>query len=174
MSKHRKAQRPASGGKPALKSKFPVVPVIALAMGVGLYLTFSGGSGRVPKTSSSTQVPPAVPPPPAVAVTPPSTNATAGGTTLADLIPTELEMTDEERADEFLNRGTELYQQGNFTEAATNYATAVTLNPSDEAAHFNLGSALVKLGRIPEADFSRPSMCSICSPTATAMVSDSL
>lgn len=49
-----------------------------------------------------------------------------------------------------LNHGTELLTQGKLVDAVRLYQRALTLNPEDEEAHFNLGVAFSKLGRVAD------------------------
>ena len=152
MSKNRKTQRGQGGAKSGKGSSFPVVPVVALFVGIGLALTFSNAFRNTSQPTHATLSPP----PLASDLASPKTNQTGsvvvvGGTTPADSFPSDSETTEANRATEFLNRGTEFYQKGNYAEAVTNYAAAVALSPDDETTHFNLASALVRLGRGAEA-----------------------
>src|SRR5262249_20878127 len=47
---------------------------------------------------------------------------------------------------EYVNRGTELFEQGKFAEAAAAYALAVKASPDDETVNFNLAAALARAG----------------------------
>jgi Tfp pilus assembly protein PilF len=140
VSNRRKSQRPTSGPVGRKTSSFPIVPVIVIAIGTGLFLSFSGTFAR--KDASA---PGAITPPPA----PPATNPRPTATVAAiDAAPP---MSDGDRSAELINTGTELFQNGNYLEAATNYAAAVQLTPEDETARFNLASALSRLGKLEEA-----------------------
>jgi tetratricopeptide (TPR) repeat protein len=151
MSANRKRhdnRKPAKGRAEGRLSSF-TMPAIALVVGLALIITFSGVLDRPPATASrpaqATGAPPAV---------------AAGGDTAAPMQPvnagTDLQTLDaafseSERGAEFLNVGTELFRQGQFEAAATNYEAAVKLLPEDETAHFNYALALARLGRSAEA-----------------------
>jgi Flp pilus assembly protein TadD len=138
VSNRRKPQRPSSGSAGRKASSFPVIPAIAIAIGAGLFLTFSGTFEK-----KNAPAPTAIVPPPAPPAQTPVVTAFPDGTSEP--------MTDADRSAEFINTGTELFQSGNYLEAATNYAAAVQLTPEDETARFNLASALSKLGKLDEA-----------------------
>lgn len=153
MSKQRKPNQQAGAGGSGRSSGFPVAPVIALAIGAGLYFSFSGILRRGAPTSgadTNANSVPVAPPPKIAGNTNHSPEASSGGTSLTDLMNDTSGET-QSPAHEHLNRGTEFYQQGNYAAAVTNYAEAVRLAPEDETAYFNYGSALAKLGRIAEA-----------------------
>ena len=150
MSSNRKRTNSRGGSKtPRAKSPRTVaIPIIVSSVGLALIVSFSGvfnqpalppGKSPAPATNHFQPIVAAIPANPA-----PPPKDPSQGTSLEDL------MNSDTPAD-LLNRGTELFQQGNYQAAATNYATAVEQSPDDETAHFNLASALAKLGKTAEA-----------------------
>ena len=149
MSSNHK-RRSSRGGSKSTRTKSRrslAAPVIACVVGLALVVSFSGILNKpVPPAGSiattSTNFPATLAGATANPATPPKDSTT--GTSLDDLMnsdtPTDL-----------MNRGTELFQQGNYQEAANVYATVVQQTPDDESAHFNLASALAKLGKTAEA-----------------------
>ena len=127
------------------------LPVIALLVGLALIVAFSGVFKR-PASSGGTATGLTAANSPA---SPSGNNASAVQAEPANLLNTtgslESALSDSERAGGLINQGTDLFQQGQFEAAATNYAAAVKLLPDDETAHFNLALALARLGKPAEA-----------------------
>src|SRR5579863_2391549 len=61
-------------------------------------------------------------------------------------LPTDAELSDPDPSTTCLNLGIELLSRGKLDEAIAQYREAVRLNPKNEDAHFNLGTALAKQG----------------------------
>jgi Tfp pilus assembly protein PilF len=144
--KSNRKQRNGTGGPRAAKGRNPLVaPVIALAAGLALIVTFAAPWKR---------------PAPAGDHPPRAGTSTASRPAGAQLVsasvqsnspPADVDVSDTDKAAWLMNRGTRFFQQGMYQEATTNYVAAVKLLPEDETAHFNLGLALAKLGKPAEA-----------------------
>jgi len=122
---------------------------VAAAAGLASFLILStqikppaGQSGHSTKEAPATNSAMLAP----ASLTRPAGIHTNDSATAADLL-----LSDAERSADYVNRGTALFQEGKFGEAAALYAEAVKLAPDDETAHFNLGLALVRLGKLEEA-----------------------
>jgi Tfp pilus assembly protein PilF len=142
VSSNRKKQNAISGRR-ATKGRNPLVgPVLALMAGLALIVTFAAPWKRSAPVGShpspSTKPPPAGAQPTFTAVEPNS-------------LPADQDVSDTDKAAWLMNRGTEFFQQGMYQDAATNYVAAIKLTPEDETAHFNLGLAMVRLGKPAEA-----------------------
>jgi len=150
MSANRKRhdnRKPAKGRAGGRLSSF-AMPAIALVVGLALIVTFSGVLDRRP--ASNTRQPQTTNPPATVAAGNPAVPMQLGNPA-TDLQTLDAAFSESERAAEFLNAGTDFFQQGQFEAALTNYEAAVKLLPEDETAHFNHALALARLGKSDEA-----------------------
>ncbi len=129
---------------------FPVARLaLAVVAGVVFLEIFSAlRKPAAPISDPSRKQPPATDAPP---LTLPSPNGAAGAETNTAAAVGVSPLSDAAQAAEDMNRGTELFQQRKFQQAAALYAEAVRLVPDDETAHFNLALALARLGRSKEA-----------------------
>jgi Flp pilus assembly protein TadD len=145
VSSNRKRNRSQPRRPQGSRAKLLAVPIITLVVGIALIIQFSGVLDRSTKSSSPPQTDASAP------LSPASTTQTLAPVQVLDPFAPNPASSADDRAAEFVNHGTDLFQQGKYEEAAASYAKAVELTPDDETAHFNLASALARLGKTGEA-----------------------